>query len=100
MAQRLFDRILFIAFCEDRRLLPEKTIPNAYKVAGFHAVTNPRWQNFKNLFRFIDAGNDAYGIPRYNGGLFAPTPSMHWNCPTCPGRTSSIRSAPTTSPTR
>ena len=72
MAQRLFDRIIFIAFCEDRRLLPEKTIPKAYTVAGFHAVTNPRWQNFKNLFRFIDAGNETYGIPQYNGGLFAP----------------------------
>ena len=56
MAQRLFDRIMFIAFCEDRQLLPEKTIPKAYTVAGFHAVTNPRWQSFKNLFRFIDDG--------------------------------------------
>ena len=72
LAQRLFDRIIFIAFCEDRRLLPEKTIPKAYTVAGFHAVTNPRWQNFKNLFRFIDTGNETHGIPRYNGGLFAP----------------------------
>ena len=72
MAQRLFDRIIFIAFCEDRRLLPEKTIPKAYTVAGFHAVTNPRWQNFKNLFRFIDSGNETHHIPRYNGGLFAP----------------------------
>ncbi|MBN2580482.1 MAG: hypothetical protein JXB10_15970 [Pirellulales bacterium] len=71
MAQRLFDRIMFIAFCEDRRLLPEKTIPKAYTVAGFHAVTNPRWQNFKNLFRFIDTGNETHGIPKYNGGLFA-----------------------------
>ena len=70
MAQRLFDRIMFIAFCEDRQLLPQKTIPNAYSVAGFHAVTNPRWQNFKNLFRFIDTGNETYKIPRYNGGLF------------------------------
>ena len=72
MAQRLFDRIMFIAFCEDRQLLPEKTIPKAYTVAGFHAVTNPRWQNFKNLFRFIDEGNETHGIPKYNGGLFAP----------------------------
>ena len=72
MAQRLIDRIMFIAFCEDRHLLPEKTIPKAYTVAGFHAVTNPRWQNFKNLFRFIDVGNEVHGIPRYDGGLFAP----------------------------
>lgn len=72
MAQRLFDRIMFIAFCEDRRLLPEKTIPKAYTVASFHAVTNPRWQNFKNLFRFIDVGSETHNIPKYNGGLFAP----------------------------
>ncbi|MDZ4685656.1 MAG: DNA methyltransferase [Planctomycetaceae bacterium] len=71
MAQRLLDRIMFIAFCEDRHLLPKETIPKAYSVAGFHAVTNPRWQNFKNLFRFIDVGNETHGIPQYNGGLFA-----------------------------
>ena len=33
MAHRLFDRIIFIAFCEDRRLLPEKTIPDAYGIS-------------------------------------------------------------------
>jgi hypothetical protein len=71
MAQRLFDRIMFIAFCEDRRLLPDRTIPKAFTVNGFHAVTNPRWQNFKNLFRFIDQGSDTHKIPKYNGGLFA-----------------------------
>ncbi len=72
MAQRLFDRIIFIAFCEDRRLLPEKTIPKAYAVGGFRDVTNPRWQSFKTLFHFIDVGNEKHGIHRYNGGLFAP----------------------------
>jgi type I restriction-modification system DNA methylase subunit len=72
MAQRLFDRIMFIAFCEDRQLLPENTIRKAHSVAGFQAVTNPRWQNFKNLFRFIDVGNETHGIGKYNGGLFAP----------------------------
>ncbi len=70
MAQRLLDRIIFIAFCEDRRLLPEKTIPKAYSVAGFRAVTNPRWRSFKDLFRFIDEGSEKHGIPKYNGGLF------------------------------
>jgi hypothetical protein len=70
MAQRLFDRVMFIAFCEDRELLPQGTIPQAYSVAGFQDVTNPRWQNFKNLFRFIDRGSERHGIDRYNGGLF------------------------------
>jgi len=74
MAQRLFDRIIFIAFCEDRQLLPENTIEKAHKLDGFHAAINPRWQQFKNLFRFIDAGDNRYNIPRYNGGLFQPHP--------------------------
>ncbi|MEM9348454.1 MAG: DNA methyltransferase [Planctomycetota bacterium] len=75
MAQRLFDRVIFIAFCEDRRLLPEKSLNRAYKeLPGFSAVTNPRWQNFKSLFQFINVGNDAHGIPGYNGGLFAKHP--------------------------
>ncbi len=72
MAQRLFDRIVFIAFCEDRELLPEQTIATALKVSGFHAATNPKWENFKNLFRFIDLGEPRHGIEQYNGGLFAP----------------------------
>ena len=72
MAQRLFDRVIFIAFCEDRQLLPEHTIRKAREVSGFHDVTNPRWKNFKRLFRFIDGGNATYHIPKYNGGLFAP----------------------------
>jgi len=72
MAQRLFDRIMFIAFCEDRGLLPGDTIKTAYKsLPGFSAATNPRWQNFKSLFRFVDAGSDQHHIPPYNGGLFA-----------------------------
>ncbi|NOG54443.1 MAG: N-6 DNA methylase [Planctomycetes bacterium] len=72
MAQRLFDRVMFIAFCEDRGLLSEKTIERAHgQLAGFSNVTNPRWQNFKALFRFVDAGSEDHGIPAYNGGLFA-----------------------------
>ena len=72
MAQRLFDRIMFIAFCEDRGLLPEKTIPKAYSVAGFHAATILAGRTSSNLFRFIDVGSEPNDIPKYNGGLFAP----------------------------
>jgi hypothetical protein len=84
MAQRLFDRIIFIAFCEDRNLLPNNTIPNAYTVAGFQAVTNPRWQNFKNLFRFMDEGSETYNIERFNGGLFARHPVDDLELPDSP----------------
>ena len=76
--QRLLDRIIFVAFCEDRELLPSETIKAAYeKLPGFSPVTNPRWQNFKNLFRFVDTGSPEARkppIPAYNGGLFAPSP--------------------------
>jgi len=77
-AQRLLDRVIFIAFCEDRGLLPPNTIKSAYEeLPAFSAITNPRWQNFKTLFRFVDQGEPANPnkvndrIPAYNGGLFA-----------------------------
>jgi len=79
--QRLLDRIIFIAFCEDRELLPSETIKKAFEqVPAFSKVTNPRWQNFKNLFHFVDVGglasngNHREAIPAYNGGLFAHSP--------------------------
>jgi len=76
IVQRLLDRVIFVAFCEDRDLLPERTIKRAYQqLPAFYAVTNPRWQNFKALFRFLDAGNEEQHIPGYNGGLFAPSPA-------------------------
>jgi hypothetical protein len=80
MAQRLFDRIMFIAFCEDRRLLPEQSLATAFAAGtGFLRITNPKWQSFKALFHFVDVGSDSIEvgknkepIPAYNGGLFAP----------------------------
>ncbi len=76
IVQRLLDRIIFIAFCEDRGLLPEKMIKRAFdELPAFYAVTNPRWQNFKNLFRFLNKGNPDLGVPGYNGGLFAESPA-------------------------
>ena len=52
IAQKLIDRIVFIAFCEDRGLLPPSSIKKAWEqVPPFSKVTNPRWQNFLELFR-------------------------------------------------
>ncbi|MCA9078483.1 MAG: hypothetical protein KDA93_25875, partial [Planctomycetaceae bacterium] len=82
MAQRLFDRVIFIAFCEDRGLLPRKTLNSAYeRLPAFSAVTNPRWQNYKTLFKFVNEGGPSSSdekngrIHAYNGGLFAPSPA-------------------------
>jgi len=71
-AQKLLDRIIFIAFCEDRELLPRKSLQQAWEqVPPFQRVTNPRWRNFLDLFRSIDKGNYKSDIPPYNGGLFS-----------------------------
>ncbi len=78
IAQKLLDRIIFIAFCEDRELLPEKCLERAYTaLPAFSKVTNPRWNNFLGLFHAIDKGSK--GVPpitAFNGGLFAPDPDI------------------------
>jgi len=73
--QKLLDRILFCAFCEDRGLLPAETIHKAYE---HNDPYNPRpvWENFRGLFRAINTGNTALNIPAYNGGLFADDPDL------------------------
>lgn len=73
IAQKLLDRIIFVAFCEDRDLLPEKCIDRAYRtLPPFTKVTNPRWQNFLDLFQAIDRGHETFLQLKkgYNGGLF------------------------------
>lgn len=74
-AQTILDRILFVAFAEDRELLPAKTIDNAYQLSN-PLAPQPIWKNFNGLFRAIDKGNAALGIPAYNGGLFAPNAAI------------------------
>ncbi len=69
-SQKLLDRILFCAFCEDRGLLPPDTVRGAF---DHNDPYNPRpvWENFRGLFRSVDQGNPGLKIPAYNGGLFA-----------------------------
>ena len=73
IAQKLLDRIIFIAFCEDRGLLAGRVLEKTFEhVSPFARVTNPRWQNFLDLFRAIDTGhrNMPHVNGGYNGGLF------------------------------
>jgi len=78
IAQKLLDRIIFVAFCEDRGLLPRKIIQRTYDVLPPLArVTNPRWQNFMDLFHAVDKGHRAFDLEQgYNGGLFAHDPDV------------------------
>ncbi|MBE9239277.1 Eco57I restriction-modification methylase domain-containing protein, partial [Anabaena aphanizomenioides LEGE 00250] len=74
-AQKTLDRILFIAFCEDRGLLPEQTITKAHD--SRNAYNNrPIWEIYKDVFRWVDQGNDDPPIPGYNGGLFQHDPLL------------------------
>ena len=70
-SQKLLDRLLFVAFCEDRGLLPKGVIGHAYAHAD-PFTPRPVWDNFRGLFRSVDVGNPAMNIGAYNGGLFAP----------------------------
>lgn len=73
--QKLLDRILFCAFCEDRNLLPPETVRKAFEHSDPY---NPRpiWENFRGLFLSVDKGNSGLKIPAYNGGLFAHDPGL------------------------
>lgn len=73
--QKLLDRILFCAFCEDRGLLPADVIQRAYEHRDPY---NPRpiWDNFRGLFRAVDKSDRKLGIDGYNGGLFADDPLL------------------------
>ncbi len=68
-AQKLLDRILFVAFAEDRGLLDNsgKTLENT---AALRAHRRSKWNNFQSLFEAIDQGDPPTEIPQYNGELF------------------------------
>lgn len=69
VAQKILDRVLFVAFAEDTNLLPDNTLRDAFRSRNAYNPT-PVWDNFKGLFSSIDEGNSDLKIPRYNGGLF------------------------------
>ncbi|HUY87153.1 MAG TPA: DNA methyltransferase [Pirellulales bacterium] len=78
IAQKLLDRIIFIAFCEDRDLLNKHCLKRASeKVAAFSQARNPLWQNFLGLFAEVDRGGNNVGVAKgYNGNLFKPDPEI------------------------
>jgi hypothetical protein len=72
VAQKVLDRILFIAFAQRTDLLPDRLLEEAVKTQN-NFLPQPIWKNFLALFGFIDRGYDRneWSIPAYNGGLFA-----------------------------
>lgn len=70
LAQTILDRVLFIAFAEDRGLLKPATLKEAFEIRNPYSP-QPAWDNYKGLFNAIDKGSVPLNIPGYNGGLFA-----------------------------
>ncbi|MCL5991903.1 MAG: N-6 DNA methylase, partial [Bacteroidetes bacterium] len=71
--QKFLDRFIFICFCEDNRLLPEKTFKNIIKRGkeSFTKSDNKIWNELKGFFDAINIGSTAHKINKFNGGLFA-----------------------------
>lgn len=66
-SQKLLDRFLFIAFCEDKNIIPA----NSYKTMVLSSNENvTKHELFTMLCRDIDKGNKQKGINKFNGGLF------------------------------
>lgn len=68
--QKLLDRLLFVAFAQQRGLLPAGTLKSVHTQSGWER--QPLWVQYKALFRAVDKGLPERGVPPYNGGLFAP----------------------------
>jgi hypothetical protein len=73
-AQKLLDRILFIAFAEDRGLIRNRRQLEQTAATRYPGITT--WNAFQFLFRAIDTGDEGMGIPGYNGSLFKPDPIL------------------------
>ncbi len=61
-SQKLLNRILFVAYCEDRQLLPENLIKDAYEFVNPY-VEQPIWDNYKAIFSWVQNGNASYRSP-------------------------------------
>lgn len=86
MALTMLFRLLFVAYAEDKNLLPYKT-NQSYKSRSLNQkaqellrierehipfdARDTMWGEIQHLFDSIDKGQRAWGIPPYNGGLFA-----------------------------
>jgi type I restriction-modification system DNA methylase subunit len=65
------DRIIFVCFCEDLNLLPDKIFTKLLKNRQESFVEVSIWQQIKGLFNAIDKGWPQKNINKFNGGLFA-----------------------------
>jgi hypothetical protein len=86
MAMTALFRLLFIAYAEDKDLLPYRSNGEYQARSLKHKARelcerarngiapgegDALWQEIRALFHAVDRGNPAWGVPAYNGGLFS-----------------------------
>ena len=86
MALLVLFRLLFIAYAEDKELLPLHTSASYREHSLKHMAQRLQddqargvewgdedfyWNEVRQLWKAVDKGNPAWGVPTYNGGLFA-----------------------------
>jgi hypothetical protein len=91
MAVIVLFRLLFVAYAEDRDLLPYKTNAlyqsrslktKAQELLELAVANTPfdesnsLWTEVSTLFRAVDAGKPEWNIPAYDGGLFSTDPAV------------------------
>jgi hypothetical protein len=88
---RILFRLLFQAYAEDTRLLPlhrnERYTKASLKEQARDLAEHPDqphdrrstslWDGLLQVWRVIDSGDEAWGVPAYNGGLFGSDPELH-----------------------
>ncbi len=76
--QKFLDRFIFVSFCEDNRLLPEKVFKSIIDSGkkSFSFSDTKIWNELKGLFHAIDVGSPPHNINKFNGGLFASDPEL------------------------
>ncbi|MDE0120557.1 MAG: hypothetical protein OXS33_02350 [bacterium] len=86
-------RLLFVAYAEDKNLLPYRTNRKYFdhslslkarrltedRQAGrerYDPTATDLWDDIHQLWRAIDQGNIGWGVPAYDGGLFSTDPEV------------------------
>ena len=84
----LLFRMLFIAYAEDKELLPYRTnsryeVHSLKRIARqlvdevpFDAHATDYWEDFSQLCRAIHDGQVSWDVPPYGGSLFSPDPAQ------------------------
>ncbi|MHB1323479.1 MAG: Eco57I restriction-modification methylase domain-containing protein [Coriobacteriia bacterium] len=84
-------RLLFVAYAEDRELLPfgknDRYTRNALKTYAQDFARDPGmefspestsiWDDLVQVWNVVDSGDPAWDVPAYNGGLFSTDPVTH-----------------------